>query len=78
MTFHYSNKWDPACLLLMISQHTFQIWLVFRHVSNLYSCQRESLCVYAYCLFTVSYVVVVLCNFNVYQVSPDLLNPPGY
>lgn len=56
MTFHYSNKWEPACLLLMTSQHTFQIWLVLRCVSNLYSCQRESLRVYAYCLFTVSYV----------------------
>lgn len=56
MTFHYSNKWDPACLLLMTSLHTFQIWLVLRHVSNLYSCQCESVRVYAYCLFTVSYV----------------------
>lgn len=56
MTFHYSNKWEPACLLLMTSQHTFQIWLVLRYVSNLYSCQRGSLRVYAYCLFTVSYV----------------------
>lgn len=56
MTFHYSNKWEPACLLLMTSQHTFQIWLVLRYVSNLYSCQRESLRVYAYCLFTVSCV----------------------
>ena len=55
MTFHYSNKWEPACLLLMTSQHTFQIWLVLRHVSNLYPCQRESPRVYAYCLFTVSY-----------------------
>jgi len=56
MTFHYSNKWEPACLLLMTSQHTFPIWLVLRYVSNLYSCQRKSLRVYAYCLFTVSYV----------------------
>lgn len=56
MTFHYSNKWEPACLLLMTSQRTFQIWLVLRCVSNLYSCQRESLRVYAYCLFTVSHV----------------------
>lgn len=56
MTFHYSNKWEAACLLLMASQHTFQIWLVLRHVSNLYSCQPESLWLYAYCLFTVSYV----------------------
>lgn len=56
MTFHYSNKWEPACLLLMTSQHTFQIRLVLRYVSNLYSCQHERLRVYAYCLFTVSYV----------------------
>lgn len=54
MTFHYSNKWEPACLLLMTSQHSFQIWLVLRHVSNLYWCQRGTLRVYAYCLFTVS------------------------
>lgn len=56
MTFHYSNKWEPACLLLMTSLHTFQIWLVLRFRSNLYSCQHGSLRVYAYCLFTVSHV----------------------
>lgn len=50
MTFHISNKWEPAFLLLMAPLHTFQIWLVLRCESNLYSCQCEILPVYAYCL----------------------------
>lgn len=77
MSLHYFNKWQPAFLLLMTSLHIFQMWLVLYCACNLYSCQCQSLCVYVHCLFTVSYVVVPW-NFNVYQVSPDLLNPPGY
>lgn len=54
MTFHISNKWEPAFfLLLMAPLHTFQIWLGLRCESHLYSCQCEILPVYAYCRFTV-------------------------
>lgn len=45
MTFHYSNKWEPACLLLMTSQHTFQIWLVLRMwVIYIHASVRASVC----------------------------------